>query len=107
MHCTAGLGRAPLTVLTYLICIAGQEPEDAIGLIRRARPGAVPAWEAYHGCRADLIARHRARIAHRAYALYQARSGARGDAEADWLQAEREILRACLEAHHQSEAAPS
>lgn len=62
VHCTAGLGRAPLTVLSYLIWVDGRSPREAIGLILRNRPDAVPAWEALHGAREDLLARNRAQI---------------------------------------------
>jgi hypothetical protein len=96
VHCTAGLGRAPLTVLSYLVWIEGLSPEEAIGLIHRGRPGAVPAWEAHQGCRADLVERYRPRIEERAYMLSQARRSEGGDAQSDWLQAEVEVLRTAL-----------
>jgi hypothetical protein len=94
LHCTAGLARAPLTALAYLTWIEGWDPEQAIRRIIEGRPGAVPSWEAYHGCWADLVARHREDIARRAYDLH--RQGAHGEALQDWCQAEREILRAAL-----------
>jgi len=43
VHCTAGLGRAPLTVLSHLAWVEGRSPEEAISLIHRGRPSAVPA----------------------------------------------------------------
>ena len=70
VHCTAGLGRAPLTVLGYLTLVKGQDPEHAIQLILKGRPGAVPAWEAYHGCCQDLVTSHREAIERRVYELY-------------------------------------
>jgi len=94
VHCTAGLGRAPLTVLAYLILVERRDPEQAIRLILRARPGAVPAWEAYHGCRGDLIRRYGRRIEQRAYELHQ--RGVYGDALADWCEAEAEVLAEAL-----------
>ncbi len=97
VHCTAGLGRAPLTVLGYLTMVAGRSPEEAIGLILAGRAGAVPAWEAYHGCREDLVARHREEIAQRAYAFYE--QGVHGEARADWHQAEASVLRVVLAGH--------
>jgi hypothetical protein len=97
VHCTAGLGRAPLTVLGYLTLVEGQNPEQAMQLILRGRPGAVPAWEAYHGCCEDLVAAHREAIERRAYELYQ--QGVHHDANADWHQARTEILRSCLVKH--------
>ena len=83
----------------YLAVMGRQEGEivqEAIGLIHRGRPGAVPAWQAHHGCRADLVERHRARIQERAYALSQDPPKGRGDAQFDWLQAEAEVLRTLL-----------
>ncbi len=96
VHCTAGLGRAPLTVLSYLICFEGRSPQEAIRLIHNGRPGAVPAWEAYHGCREELVGRHRPRIQQHAYELSQARAGGQDDAEADWLEAETAVIRSVL-----------
>jgi len=49
VHCTAGMGRAPLTVLGYLTLVENYTAEDAICLILAGRPHAVPAWEALHG----------------------------------------------------------
>ncbi len=94
VHCTAGTGRAPLTVLGYLTLVKGYLPDDAIRLILEGRPGSVPAWEAYYGCCADLVDRHREGIERRAYELYQL--GVHGDAHADWFQAQTEILRLIL-----------
>jgi hypothetical protein len=94
VHCTAGLGRAPLTVLAYLTWIEGQSPEGAIRLIHAARPGAVPAWEAYHGCREDLVERHRSRIARRAYELHE--TDRQRSALDNWADAEAQVLRAVL-----------
>ena len=94
VHCTAGLGRAPLTVLAYLTWMEGQSPEGAIHLIHAARPGAVPAWEAYHGCREDLVARHRSRIAQLAYELHE--TDRLRSALENWADAEAQVLRAVL-----------
>lgn len=94
VHCTAGLGRGPLTVLAYLHLIEGYSTEAAIRLVHAARPGAVPAWEAFHGCCADLVRHHRDRIARRAYELYQ--QGVHQDANADWEQAQAETVRSVL-----------
>jgi hypothetical protein len=99
VHCTAGLGRAPLTVLSYLVWVEEKSPEEAIRLIHAGRPEAVPAWEAHHGCREDLADRHRPHIERRAYDLFSLRAAGSGDARRDWLQAEREIIRAALLGH--------
>lgn len=90
-HCTAGLGRSALVILAYLILIEVRDPEDAISLILSSRSDAVPAWEAYFGCKHDLVEHNRTAIEQRAYQLYELR--ANNNAEDDWEQAEKEVLR--------------
>jgi len=94
LHCTAGLGRAPLVTLGYLTLVDSYSPDDAIQRILKARPGAVPAWEAYHGCCSDLLDRYRPAIERRAYELYQ--SGIHGNANTDWLVARADVFRTVL-----------
>ncbi len=95
VHCTAGMGRSPLTVWAYLAAIDGEEPWAALRKIKQGRPEAVPSPEAFEGFRRDLAARHHERIARRAYDLY--RQGAHpGDAEQDWRQAEAEVIRQAI-----------
>ena len=94
VHCTAGMGRSALVILGYLTLIETRDPEEAISLILASRSDAVPAWEAYHGCRQDLVERNRAAIERRAYELYE--QAINKDANADWQQAEKEVLRAEL-----------
>jgi len=94
VHCTAGMGRAPVTVLGYLTLVEGYSPDDAIRLLLEGRPQSVPAWEAYYGCRDDLVARYREAVERRAYELYEL--GVHGNADADWFQAQTEILRSTL-----------
>ena len=95
VHCTAGMGRSPLTVWAYLAVIDGQEPWEALRKIKLARPEAVPSPEAFEGFRQDMAARHHDRIARRAYDLYL--QGAHpGNAEEDWRQAEAQVVRQAL-----------
>ncbi len=94
LHCTAGFNRAPLTVLAYLTFVESQSPEAATALIRQERPGANPNWEAYLGCREDLIEQHQNDIRLRAWSLYQQK--AHGTAPSDWYQAESEVIREAL-----------
>jgi atypical dual specificity phosphatase len=91
VHCTAGLGRSALVILGYLILVESRDPEQAISLILASRPDAVPAWEAYHGCRHELVENNRNAIERRAYEIYE--QGVNGSMDADWQQAEREVLR--------------
>ena len=94
VHCTAGMGRAPLTVLGYLALVDRYHPDDAIRLILAARPESVPAREAFEGCVADLAEQHWEAIKRRAYDLYAQEIN--GDAHSDWVQAQGEILRTAL-----------
>ena len=96
VHCTAGLGRAPLTVLGYLILVENFSPDDAIRLILSGRPGSVPAWEAFHGACEDLVALNRNAIEQRAYKLYELRI--HDNVLADWNQAQAEVLHSVLTA---------
>jgi len=90
VHCTAGMGRSPLTVLGYLSFVRGYSPDAAIRLIRAERPEAVPSWEAFDGCMADLTEQNRGAIEQRAYALYE--SGVNESPYKDWVQARAEVL---------------
>ena len=96
VHCTAGINRAPLVVLTYLTLVEGIGLEEAMTLLLHARPEICPTWEAYHGCRQDLTARYEERIRQRAMEL--GRGSAPPAGSALWLQAEREIGREVLTA---------
>lgn len=54
VHCTAGVGRAPLTVMAYLALVEGQPPQAAYALLCARRPAVIPIWDAFRGCVADL-----------------------------------------------------
>ncbi len=94
VHCTAGMGRAPLIVLGYLTLAERIDPEEAIRKILKGRPVAVPSWEAYHGARTDLVSRFRHKIERRAYELYE--RGKNDNARADWCEAEADVLSSAL-----------
>ncbi len=94
VHCTAGINRAPLAVLAYLTFVEGLTVAKAMALIRRARPAAEPSWEAYYGCRQDLIDRHRDTISLRAWSIWND-TGGRGP-DRDWMDAEAGIIREVL-----------
>lgn len=96
VHCTAGINRAPLVVLTYLTLVEGIGLEEAMTLLLRARPEVCPTWEAYHGCRQDLTTRYEERIRRRAFELSQQHP--EHCAAIHWLQAERMIWREALAA---------
>lgn len=91
LHCTAGCNRAPLTAIGYLTFIEMLSPDAALALIRQARPEAEPSWEAYEGCRQDMIDALREYIMVRAYYLSQQEPEHPSDAH--WLRAEKEMIR--------------
>lgn len=94
VHCTAGINRSPLTILAYLSFVELWSAEDALALIRAARPGAEPDWEAYHGAWADLVDAHREAMARAAWSLSQERPDR--EPEANWYEAERRVIAAVL-----------
>jgi hypothetical protein len=94
LHCTAGCNRAPLTALGYFTFIEMQSPEAAMSLLTSGRPQSDPSWEAYNGCRADLVEALRENIMVRAYYLSQERPEI--ESQAHWVQAEVETIRAAF-----------
>jgi protein-tyrosine phosphatase len=90
VHCTAGINRGPLLVLTYLSLVEGVGVGEAMDMIRRGRPQASPYWDAYHGCRQDALGAHERAIALRAWDL--SRDNPAETAESNWFRAERDIL---------------
>jgi hypothetical protein len=91
LYCTAGINRSPLTALGYLAFVERQAPEEALALIRQGRPGAEPSWEAFWGCREDLAASLHTHVPVRAY--YVSREYPDHDPEANWFDAEMDIIR--------------
>ena len=96
VHGTAGINRAPRVVLAYLTWVEGTSLEEAMTLLVHARPEVCPTWEAYHGCRQELTARHEDRIRQRAFECSQRQP--EPSALDHWLQAERAIGREVLTA---------
>ena len=94
LHCTAGCNRAPLTALGYFTFVEMQAPDAAMTLLTQTRPQSDPSWEAYDGCRADLVGVLRENIMVRAYYLSQERPEV--DPQAHWVQAEADSIRAAF-----------
>ena len=63
-------------------------------LLKSSRPQSEPSFEAFHGCRADLVAALRENITVRAYYLSQ--QAEEDDPQTHWLQAEAETIRAAF-----------
>ncbi|MBK8175058.1 MAG: dual specificity protein phosphatase family protein [Rhodospirillales bacterium] len=90
VHCTSGYSRAPLAALGYLTFVEKETTENATATILAAQPEADPSWEAYHGCRADLVDLLRENILVRAYYLSQEEPEA-SPAE-HWARAECDMI---------------
>ncbi len=107
VHCTAGMGRSPLTILGYLTFVEGYTREDAMHLLRSKRPGVIPSLEAYDGCRADLLSSRHDEVERQAWLVYCDRSARQqaGSAEGDWYRAEKVVLRAAVSAMGQAQSA--
>jgi atypical dual specificity phosphatase len=91
VHCTAGINRAPLAVLGYLSFVETVTPDTAIAIIRQVRPEADPSWEAYHGCREDLVGALLDHIRLRAFDM--SRQHPHGDPDSHWFEAEKQVIR--------------
>lgn len=98
VHCTAGINRAPLVALGYLTFVEGMAFGDAMAIIQRGRPEASPYLDAYHGCREDALAPHRAAVALRAASLLEADPEGVPDGS-NRIRAEQEILSETFKAH--------
>jgi len=94
LHCTAGINRAPLTALAYLTFVEMMPPDVALAQIRNRRSDVDPSWEAYNGCRQDLVSRLRPEIETCAYQLWQ--QGRSDDPHTNWYDAERLLIRRTL-----------
>jgi predicted protein tyrosine phosphatase len=91
VHCTAGIGRAPLTALGYFVFVEMMPPEEAIDLISGARAVVSPFWSVLRGCQLALVNSKRVEIERRALELRASQSGF--STIRSWRQAEREIVR--------------
>lgn len=103
VHCTAGINRSPLVILAYLHFVENQPHSEAFALIRRHRLQAAPSWEAFEGCRQDLLQQHETSINEHAVELY--RRGHCPDFNHAIAQAQRQTIRAALGAQTESHPA--
>eukprot|EP00347_Sterkiella_histriomuscorum_P011252 403373163 len=58
VHCTAGMGRAPAVVLTYLCLYKGMDPDEADLFVKTHRKVSVPNMRAVR----EIVSKHRAMI---------------------------------------------
>ena len=94
LHCTAGINRSSLTALAYLTWVEGQLLDEALALLRQARPEVYPYLDAYEGCFQDLRTAHVKQIQMRTGELN--RQYPQQSAEECRLRAEQEVIREML-----------
>lgn len=94
VYCTAGINRAPLTVLGYLTFIEGMSRDAGFQAILEGRPEAEPYWEAYDGCYRDLLDTYREDIKRRAFEV--SLLNPENNQAQNWREAEKQIIRAAL-----------
>lgn len=99
VHCTAGINRATLTVVGYLTFVQGWDLQDAVQFVKKKRPQAHPYIDCWKTVRARLTEGRTEEIIATATRLYEDRAASgedgssSGDDFADWLEAEKIIIR--------------
>jgi hypothetical protein len=99
VHCTAGINRATLTVLSYLTFVEGHSLEDALELVKRKRPQAHPYLDCWRTARTRFLQGRSEEVSTRSQLIYEARcysceAGTTGD---DWYRAERDLIKDMFE----------
>jgi len=93
VHCTAGINRAPLSVVGMLTFARGWELEAAVAALKAARPQANPYVEPWKAARARLLAGREEQCFSRVHAAGGPSAAQGGDWIArDWGAAQRAVL---------------
>lgn len=104
VHCTAGINRAPLSVVAKMAFIDGVEDDAAFAFVKTHRTVAEPYRVSFDDCRKLLLDGQHERIAAEAFEIYQKHGNP--DSEANWKAAERHVLKQIIlsgpapELHH-------
>ena len=94
VHCTAGINRATLTVLSYLTFVEGRGLDESYDFIKQRRPQAHPYLDCWWTARSRFLQGRSEEIEARSRELYESRikscePGTTGD---DWFNAETMII---------------
>ncbi len=93
VHCTAGINRAPLSVVGMLTFARGWELDAAVAKLKGARPQANPYVEPWKAARARLLSGREEECFLRVHAAGGATAADGGDWIArDWGKAQRTVL---------------
>lgn len=90
VHCTAGINRASLVVMAYMILVESYKPDEVLSLIREKRATAEPDMEAFRGFLEDLTHKYRPAIEEKAYHYYEKDDRGAGK---NWERAAKDIFR--------------
>mmetsp|Transcript_12322 Transcript_12322/g.23213 ORF Transcript_12322/g.23213 Transcript_12322/m.23213 type:complete len:550 (-) Transcript_12322:534-2183(-) len=95
VHCTAGINRATLTVVSYLTFVEGFSLDDAHSLVKEKRPQAHPYLDCWWAARSRFLAGRSEEITARSQKIYEQRcySCEPGTTGEDWFNAERDLIR--------------
>ena len=96
VHCTAGMNRAPLTVLAYMVWVRQEKLKQALERLKDKRPGCEPYMDAFHGCYEDLVREYHQKISNYAYLNRNKRTEGEDNALSDWVKAEQEVIKEVL-----------
>jgi len=94
VHCTAGINRATLCVLSYLTLVEGWPMDDALKRIRQRRPQAHPYLDCWFTARNRLLEGREDELTRRSQANYDRRlvGGEDGSTGDDWFRAETDLI---------------
>lgn len=94
VHCTAGINRATLTVLSYLTFVEGRTLDEAYAFVKERRPQAHPYLDCWWTSRTRMLQGRSEEIEARSRRIYESRirSCEPGTTGEDWFKAENELI---------------
>jgi hypothetical protein len=93
VHCTAGINRAPLTVVGYLVFVKGWLVDDAVAAVKKTRSVANPYVDTLYGAKARMLHGRNDELTTLSRALYEARKGKpETPGQNDWFDAEDQLI---------------
>lgn len=94
VHCTAGINRATLTVLSYLTFVEGRSLDESYDFIKERRPQAHPYVDCWWSARNRFLQGRSDEIERRSREIYEERirSCEQGNTSNDWFTAETMLI---------------
>ncbi|CAI7893746.1 unnamed protein product, partial [Closterium sp. NIES-54] len=96
VHCTAGINRASLTCVAYLYFVQGLRRDEAVTLVKNARPVAHPYLDCLADAKRRLLEGRQEEMTALATQIYEQRNngGHTGSATSDWSAAQATAIAA-------------